>query len=125
MHALFDVFSFKKRTLAHLNISVLGVLISLPVGVRAQEIPSLIQGVDRGYISDSNEFVAMRRVDGLEFEAQALTWTPNGLQRSGDFTVINDTAGTYTALDSGNVVARLTRDRNVNGQTYWGLEATS
>ncbi len=125
MHAIFDVLSFKKRTLARLSISVLGFLISLPAGVRAQEIPSLIQDVDRGYISDSNAFVAMRRVEGLEFEAQALMWTPNGLQRSGDFTVINDTAGAYTAFDSGNVVARLTRDRNVEGQTYWGLEASS
>lgn len=123
MHALLDVVSFRKRTLALLSLSALGVLVSLPIGVRAQEIPSFIQNVDRGYISDTNAFVAMRRVEGLQFEAQALTWTPNGLQRSGDFTVTNNTAGEYTALDSGNVVATLTRDRNVDGQTYWGLEA--
>ncbi len=125
MHMLFNAFSYNRVRLAHLSMSVLGVIISLPVGVLAQENPSLIKHVDRGYVSDSNAFVVLRRVQGLEFEGQALTWTPKGLQRSGKFTVINNAAGAYTALNSGNVLAKLTRDRNVNGQTYWALKASS
>lgn len=91
----------------------------------AQEIPSIVEGIDRGYIADNNAFVGLRQIQGLEFEAQALTWTPNGIETSGRFIITNDVAGAYTAFAGEDVVAEFSRAPNRNGQTYWGVEDVS
>jgi hypothetical protein len=98
-------------------------LFLFPYLAYGQEVPSLIPSLDRGYMADDNSFVALQNTDGLNFQAQVLTWTPEGLEEAGEFSIVNQSAGQYTVLSEGDVIARLARGQNLNGQTYWQLNS--